>query len=309
MYSHQVGRLRLQELGDGMRAAPGFDEEQSAELLAEVEIHGLEAPEREDVQFLNAAISYFRIDAVGPDTITLATRTRRFVVDKGVARPRTQEESVMKAATMMRSFIVGFGVASHGIVVWRNFIFQPRARLRWLPASDEHFVNFEPRKLNVVGSAKLHLGYLFGAVEIASVLESRWPDRFFSLYEKGMTFLVWPSLGFDSFLDEAYVSFFRCMEFIVAQASERAGSFDEKSLVKAAKNLKLRKGDGLDEAELRELGRSFVRKRGAIAAHLGKKDHSKVLTPEDVFALKRFLDILIQASAKNRVAVPASSLA
>jgi hypothetical protein len=117
-------------------------------------------------------------------------------------------------------------------------------------------------------------------------------------------------MGIDNFLDESYVSFFRCMEYIVAQAAERAGSFDEKALVKAARKLKLRSGaNELDERELMKLGRTFVRKRGEVAAHLGKKDAQKMLSAEDVFALKRFLDVLIQASARNRVAPPLGTVA
>jgi hypothetical protein len=112
------------------------------------------------------------------------------------------------------------------------------------------------------------------------------------LYQKGEALLHYPTVGLDGFLDEAFMCFFRCLEYLtLVKTLAVSGSFDEKKFAKAWEKLKLKPGDPKHDA--RWLGGQLVAQRGSCAAHLGKKT-LRDLTPQNVFDLKKIVDITLR---------------
>ncbi|WP_146155902.1 hypothetical protein [Enhygromyxa salina] len=117
-----------------------------------------------------------------------------------------------------------------------------------------------------------------------------WPHRFIEIYQRGCELMVSPVAPLASLHEEAYLCFFRCLEYVVmGKILNRSGQFSEKYFQAACERLGARP---VDPNSPRKAAVSLIATRGHAVAHMTKKQANARLDPKDLAHLKSHLDLL-----------------
>src|SRR5258708_24404668 len=148
-----------------------------------------------------------------------------------------ESKAIPSAFHIATRFVAGLSMASFGLFVWRQLDVSPILALATRSNGVKEPIQFVRIESQFPQIVPLHTGHLCGAIDIYGYLYVQdWSDRFFEIYQKGETLLAFPSHTLVNFYDEAYLCFFRCLEYVtMAKILNRKGQFSEKQLALACK--------------------------------------------------------------------------
>lgn len=287
------GQARLRNLA---RQFEKMNSEKLVELELSIRVHGYLAAEAEDLELFNNALPYVKIKPPTQPryTFTLHTLADRFLMVNGVLTERTQADAVTNALRTAQYFLLGLSAATMGIVVWRPLSVggqQPIARD--LSADVQITVDIAPAGGPIPRTELVHAGHLTTALDIMQSVMG-WHVRFLEVYQRGEILLelpVWPLL---SFAEDAYLSFFKCFEYLVMdRILSKKGQLSPKDFERALGAV------GIASDEPMKFGKSLIETRGRRAAHMLKGYSDFSVTQQDVYELKKLVDLIAGEVARR----------
>ncbi len=301
MLSLEVGQQRLQLLAKEAEAQGLFQRMgKQLELEVEVNLIGYDPPSQELMTLFNRTIPLVQLASSNAHTFLLRCIATKLVVEGNHETERPIETAVPRALEIASRFLTALAIASNGIVTWRRLDLSPLGMIAtWLDTGKQEDIQFQRIDAKFQDVSTLHAGHLCAALDIHGYLFVReWSDRFFELYQKGDTLLAFPLHPLANFLDEAYLCYFRCLEYVtMVKILNGGGGFDEKKFVKACNRvyLELESQDGLDSPELLlQLAKALVRERGTGTAHMAKGSHDTRINQDQAYQLKKLVNKLVQ---------------
>jgi hypothetical protein len=203
------------------------------------------------------------------------------------------EESTraLRLVHLVFKYLVGLGIAAEALATWRRVGLAPYDLGLYRADGSPVVVNFTETPLEYVNARALHAGDLWGGIQNFVVMgRHEWHQRFIETYQRGCELMVAPLAPLANFHEEAYLCFFKCLEYIVmAKILDRSGQFNPKEFQAACERLGAQPSDpnGPMRAAVR-----LIATRGGSVAHLLKKQGDVSLEPQDLAHLKSMVDLL-----------------
>jgi hypothetical protein len=220
----------------------------------------------------------------------------------GIVVERELNEAAAKAMDVAISFSTALAISSGGMFLWRYVRFEPIS-VSGLIRESKATVNFRDTNPAFEAVEDLHSGMLAGALDLYGGLHvSGWAGFFYTLYQKAECLAASPIGYLGSFHDEAYLNYFRCLEYVVMdRIVQKRGQFTPHYLADSFQALgidvQLEK-EGLTTGGRQsaiKLGSNLIQQRGRLVAHLGKGVVPNVVPLSDVINVKRIICLLIRA--------------
>jgi hypothetical protein len=198
---------------------------------------------------------------------------------------------VLRLVGLVFKYLVGLGIAAEALPTWRRVGLTPHD-LELRRANDSILdVSFTETPLMYENARALHAGDLWGAIQNMTAMGLHgWPQRFIEIYQRGCELMVAPVAPLSNYHEEAYLCFFRCLEYVVmGKILNRSGQLKPREFQAACGQLGAQslEPDGPRKAAMR-----LIATRGDAVAHLLKKQADAKLEPQDLAHLKSHLDLL-----------------
>jgi hypothetical protein len=291
------GRARLTEFGDYFATRT---QEKSLALDLQARLRGFVAPTPSDLELFARAMPYVRIEPIaGPDfSFILTAFAPRYVTTENTPRERTHAEGVENAFRTAQFFLLGLSVTTLGVATWRPLSVDaapPRAidlvTGALVPVEIAPVGGFGPRDQPVTPE-QLSL-----TIEVIARLMT-WHPRFLQLHQRGEMLLALPQWPLLSFTEDAYLCFFRCLEYVVMdRILSKKGQMSPKDLARAMTAV------GMKTQDPGKLATSLIATRGQKAAHMLKGYADVELRPQDAYDLKSLVDVLTIAAVQKTSAL------
>lgn len=291
MYAREVGLKKLAILKASGNELSG---EKGTMLKIAVRAYGYERPSDDDCAIFSDAFRYVRIGppSTSDHTFDMDVYADRFVSEEGRSVERAPEDGALNGFETTTRLLLCMSVATSGIFRWRRLEVSPTE----IVARD--LVNAKDLPVQIASTGgidgtfgPLHVGHLSCAIDLFVKVGS-WHQRFFQLYQKGEMLLElneWPML---SFFEDAYLCFFKCLEYaVMVKILDKRGQLDPKLLKSALERI------GATGSNLMKTSTHLVSERGSKTAHLLKGYEELNVTRQAVFELKQLLDALVRGAA------------
>lgn len=233
-----------------------------------------------------------------------------FTLQIGVSAPslappypvgKTSGADIEKAVHAARKFLVALCIAGSGVFTWRAVTTTPRGARVLLPGeTDPREVELASEHLTLENAPTLHLGFLFGAIDVLTKLgRHEWSPRFFSLYLRGVELLDAGGDFLGTYFEEAYLCFYRCIEYaVMVKILDHRGQFNERHFADAV----LAIGAQPQDRKIPEgFAREILRHRNTAVAHFLKGSQHTEVHIKDVSRVKDALDVLVSEYVKHTV--------
>ncbi|MFC2099267.1 hypothetical protein ACFLSF_00325 [Candidatus Bipolaricaulota bacterium] len=226
-------------------------------------------------------------------TFTLHTRADRFIQVEGERVERTTAAAALNAFRTAQFFLLGLSVVTHSLITWRTVeIDADVIEALDLTTGKRLDVRIEASGGVREGSLELHAGHLSGAID-AMQTAMRWHIRFLQLFQRGEMLLTLPQWPLLAFTEDAYLCFFKCIEYLVMdRILGLKGQMQPKLLQRALDEV------GVKVTAPASFAKSLVRTRGQKAAHMLKGYAEFSVAASEVYELKKFVDALVIATGR-----------
>jgi len=304
MYSRQTGFERLHELKSILIDVGEYDYEAIATVSVKFDLFGRDGVEAQDLDVFHNAQCVASLKSVeAPIKYQLDVRCKAI---QGQENPNDMDQigaAIAKGYSQARIILAGLAASARCLILRRHLTFLHGGTGVTISGKpDLSKVEFGHEFPNVESQGTIHAGNLCGAITALAMFNTSWSEAFLHNYECGQMFLLAPMEfnplhpnSFSHFLSEAYLSFFRCLEYIVmVKVLKERGQFKGYHLRKAFERLDCKATDGNEPPFniLKVHADDLIRKRGQYAAHLLAGGKPEELNHQDVYKLKELVDFL-----------------
>ena len=298
MYTREEGLRQLERFLQQYEALLGnLPTAKALYVDIEVATPGILAPTAEDVSIINTMIPFFSI---------LEPKERSFILRWYAIKPNSyldNTEPMMRDAHCLESaiklgfsFLVSLSMATLSFAEWRS-IHLPRVQFKGFSISGHRGMDFliEPVPLTVQNPtlACMHAGHISAALQMQNEIIN-WHEKFITCYEKAQTLFSAPSHLKLNFCDEAYLNYFRCLEYLTMdQILEKKGNYSNHRLVEAFLKYKIQVDHVIDKRQFLQLANRLDHQRDSAVAHLTRSNLDEPgLSGQHVYELKTLIDSL-----------------
>lgn len=267
---------------------------------------GILPPTEEDIVVLNSEIPFFNIQETQERSLTL-----RWYVFKPISYIETTESMardahcVELAIQFGTSFLMALSMATLSFAAWRSINFS-NTYFNGFSITSNRGSSFstEPVPLTVVNPTlhRMHAGHIAAALQIQNEIMN-WHEKFILCYEKAQLLLSAPSHLKINFCDEAYLNYFRCLEYLVMdRVLEQKGNYSNHRLADAFQKYKIPVQQEINRRQFLDLANRLDRQRDSAVAHLTRSNLTAPgTTGQQVYELKTLIDILVFKHANFRL--------
>jgi len=293
----------LRERKEGIERLRGVAKNLKHELSAaqaitiDIPVVALGLTTLQDTEIFNECVPHLKI--LQPDVdrgdhqFVLRASTKRVLQQNG-GDALDDGAAALKAFDSALQFLGALAISTGALVLWRRARFEPNElRGQRVEQGLPLEVRFGETPVNVA-PLECHAGHLWGAIQLLMMfINDQWTDRFLLTYQKAQMFLATPALAAVDLYEDAFLGFFRCLEYVtMTQAlGGRRGQFDEMRLAEALAVLNIQADNGPDA--VKRVGKRLVRRRAEASAHLAHAASKARLEPREVWELKGMLDLMI----------------
>ena len=312
MYNRDEGLKRLHEIKVGLVEVDEYDYEAIATVYVKFDLFGRDLLENDDLAAFHDAQRIAKLKVVEPPM--------RYELDircKAIAGQENPDDTdhigaaIAKGYTQARIALVGLAASARCLILRRHLTFlHGGIHVAILGKLNLNKVEFAHEFPNIECHGSIHAGNLCAVITALAMFDLSWSEAFLHNYESGQMFLLSPMefnplhpSGFSHFLSEAYLSFFRCLEYIVmVKVLGERGQFKSFHLRRAFDRLDCKMsidGNTTSSDILKVHGDELIRKRGQYAAHLLTGAKTGELNHQDVYKLKELVDFLFCSTLAN----------
>lgn len=306
MYTDAAGRELLKQLRPGLEALGELDAPQFVAVDLSVHSWGAAFPRPSALELFHSTIPNIRLrPGETAHDFTIRVTKKRVLTSAGGEVTLDQQTATTAAFTEADQFATALSISSRSLIVSHRATFHGLHVSGTTLTSGDHIeIQMRPVLVQHRNPDPLHAGELYGAIDTWGHLLARgWAARYFECYRKGALFAAQPIMPLLNFTEEAYLCFFKCLEYIVmVQVLGRRGQLNPKAIRDAFKKLGLRPtgaSENPDAVYLRT-GSHLVRQRGKLAAHLLVGAGEVQCSPQDLAELKGLVDFLVRAYVKGK---------
>ena len=259
---------------------------------------GILPPSPEDVLTINRAVPFFELLELQENSFVLRMYAIKPISFLDNTEPMVKDahcvEIVIKLAF---SFLVALSMSTMSFTSWRS-VLVPSTKFNGFSLSSKRGTDFlvEPVPLTIENptSARMHAGHFAAALQIQNEIIN-WHDKFTHRYEKAQMLFSTPAHMKLNFCDEAYLNYFRCLEYLVMdKILEKAGNYTNHRLVDVFQKHKIQINRIMDKRSYLQFANKLDRQRDSAVAHLTRSNlDSPSLTGQQVYRLKTLIDILV----------------
>jgi hypothetical protein len=304
MYNRDEGLKRLHEIKNSLIEVGEYDYEAIATVSIKFDLFGRDLLENHDLAAFHDAQRLAKLKLVEPPMrYELDIRCKALAGQENPDNTDHVGAAIAKGYTQARIVLAGLAASARCLILRRHLTFlHGGVHVAISGKPNLSRVEFGHEFPNVESQGSIDAGNLCAAITALAMFNSSWSEAFLHNYESGQMFLLSPMEfnplhpnGFSHFLSEAYLSFFRCLEYIVmVKVLGERGQFKGFHLRRAFEHLDCKTTDGNTPPSdiLKVHGDELIRKRGQYAAHLLTGAKPGELNHQDVYKLKELVDFL-----------------
>jgi hypothetical protein len=297
VHERQEGIERLKHVAQGLADLGELKAAQALRVEVPAFTVGLSSPI--DTKVFNECMPHLKLlPASGDCHFTVQTSTKRVLRQGDTDVALSDADATLKALDTALHFLAAMAISTGAIIVWRKASFSPSELLgRHLDRGAGLEVSFAETPIDITPKFDCHAGQLWGAVRVLlAFTRAQWSARFLLTYHKAQAFLAMPALAGVDLYEDAFLGFFRCLEYVTMTQvlKGQRGQFDEKHLARALKALGI---EATDTA--RKVGKRLVRRRAEASAHLAHATSDHPLEAREVLELKALVDLMIRTSVMS----------
>lgn len=301
MYTREIGLERLTKLQKELRATIS-DAEYQKGIYVDVPFRyfGVLPPGPEDVAAFNSCVPNFehfnnQQEVCVLRSFGIKSKSHLATVDA----MEGERICVEQAYHFANTFLISLSMASLSFAIWKQIslpglTFQGSSLLK----DRKIAFAFQPTDLQMTNHVlyPIHAGHLVMAYEVFSELVS-WHHKFVACYSKGQILLNSPVYIDMNFWDEAYLNYFRCLEYLVMdKVLDKRGDLTDHKLADAFLELEFAIEGTVSKKSAYSLGKTLNARRGTAAAHLTRGNLGAAgLTAQEAYELKTLVDSLAVA--------------
>ncbi len=311
MYNRDEGLKKLHEIKNSLIEMREYDYEAIVTLSVKFNLFGRDLVENDDLAVFHDAQRIAKLKVVEPPmTHEIDIRCKAIAGKKNPDNTDHIGAAIAKGYSQARIVLAGLAASARCLILRRHLTFlHGGVDVAILGKPNLSKVEFGHEFPNVESQGSIHAGNLCGAITALAKFYSSWSEAFLHNYESGQMFLLSPMEfnplhpnGFSHFLSEAYLSFFRCLEYIVmVKVLGERGQFKGFHLHRAFERLDCESiDDNTPPSDILKVhGNELIQKRGQYAAHLLTGAKPGELNHQDVYKLKELVDFLFCAALNS----------
>lgn len=298
MYSNDEGKRQLDKYVQQYNAAlQGKDPTRALYIDIVVSAPGILPPEPDNVATLNEIIPFMNIREVGEKCFVLRWYAVKSASFLGSAQAMERDSHCMEITIQLSlPFLTALSMATLSFASWRSLsIDKTQFSGRSLASNRGADFVVEPVPLTIENptSARMHIGHFAAALQIHGEL-MQLHEKFLTCYEKAQILFSTPAHLKLNFCDEAYLNYFRCLEYLVMdRILDQKGNYSNYKLVDAFEKYKIQIGSITDRKQFLQFANKLDRQRDSAVAHLTRSNRdAPELTGQQVYELKTLIDAL-----------------